>query len=72
MENPKTYFHALACFLYQRNRLYRIFIRPDELVFIWAGNGSEGLVGARSVAARGGAELAFSWSAPGPNQKESL
>ena len=54
MENTDIYFHALACFFCKRNRLYRIFIRPDELVFIWAGNGSEGLAGARAVAARGG------------------
>ena len=33
----------------KRNRLYRIFIRPDELVFIWAGSGSEGLAGARAA-----------------------
>ena len=55
MENTDIYFHALACFFCKRNRFYRIFIRPDELVFIWAGNGSEGLAGARAVAARGGA-----------------
>ena len=54
MENTDTYFHALACFFCQSNRLYRIFIHSDELVFIWAGNGSEGLAGARAVAARGG------------------
>lgn len=54
MESTDIYFHALACFYCKRNRFYRIFIRPDELVFIWAGNGSEGLAGARAVAARGG------------------
>jgi hypothetical protein len=54
MDIPDTYFNALACFYCKRNRYYRIFIRPDELVFIWAGNGSEGLAGARAVAAQGG------------------
>jgi hypothetical protein len=49
-------FHALGCFYCKRNRLYRIFIRPDELVFIWAGSGSEGMAGAKAVAARGGVE----------------
>src|SRR5260370_18659615 len=54
METTDVYFHALACFYCKRNRFYRIFIRPDELVFIWAGSGSEGLAGARAAAARGG------------------
>jgi len=54
METTDVYFHALACFYCKRNRFYRIFIRPDELVFIWAGSGSEGLAGARAVAALGG------------------
>lgn len=55
MEASDIYFHALACFYCKRNRFYRIFIRPDELIFIWAGSGSEGVAGARTVAARGGA-----------------
>lgn len=48
-----TYFDALACFYCKRNRLYRIFLCPDELVFIWAGVGLEGVAGARAAAARG-------------------
>ena len=55
METTDIYFHALACFYCKRNRFYRIFIRPDELVFIWAGSGSEGLAGVRALAAFGGA-----------------
>jgi hypothetical protein len=54
METSEIYFHALACFNCKRNRLYRIFIRPNELVFIWAGSGSEGLAGAQAASARGG------------------
>jgi hypothetical protein len=42
------YFHALAAFVCKRNRLYRIYVRADELLFIWAGNGSEGTAGAQS------------------------
>ena len=48
-----TYLHALACFYCKRNRLYRIFIRPDELIFIWAGAGSEGVAGAKAAATFG-------------------
>jgi hypothetical protein len=59
MENTDVYFHALACFYCKRNRYYRIFIRPDELIFIWAGSGSEGLAGARAVATRGGVGAAI-------------
>src|SRR6516165_8677968 len=44
------YFHALAVFVCKRNRLYRIYIRADELLCIWAGNGTEGLAGVRTVA----------------------
>jgi hypothetical protein len=54
MQTPDKYFHSLACFYCKRNRYYRIFIRSDELVFIWAGSGSEGLAGARAIAAYGG------------------
>jgi hypothetical protein len=54
MEITDIYFHALACFYCKRNRHYRIFIRPEELLFIWAGSGSEGIAGARALAARGG------------------
>jgi hypothetical protein len=36
------YFHALAVFHCKRNRLYRIYIRADELLFIWAGSGLTG------------------------------
>jgi hypothetical protein len=39
----------------KRNRLYRVYIRPDELVFIWAGSGSEGVAGARAGGAAHGA-----------------
>jgi len=54
---PEIYFEATAVFFVRKNRLYRIFIRSDELVFIWAGSGSEGLAGARRVRRmRGGLE----------------
>jgi hypothetical protein len=53
MENVR-YFHALAVFACRANRLYRIYLRPHELVFIWAGKGGEGLAGARAVSQRGG------------------
>jgi hypothetical protein len=48
------YFHALAVFACKTNRLYRIYLRPNELVFIWAGKGGEGLAGARAVSQLGG------------------
>lgn len=41
------YFHALATFACKANRLYRIYVCRQELVFIWAGKGGEGLAGAR-------------------------
>lgn len=44
MSRP-PYFHALATFFCKSNRLYRIYVRPDELVFIWAGKGGEGTAG---------------------------
>jgi hypothetical protein len=40
----------LAVFVCRRNRFYRIYIRADELLCIWAGDGSEGMAGARAVA----------------------
>jgi hypothetical protein len=40
------YFHAMAVFACKGNRFYRIYVRPEELVFIWAGSGGEGLAGA--------------------------
>lgn len=49
MSRP-PYFHALATFFCKSNRLYRIYVRPDELVFIWAGKGGEGTAGADAVA----------------------
>jgi hypothetical protein len=52
-ENP-PYFHALAVFACKSNRLYRIYIRPDELVFIWAGSGMEEVAGARAASAAHG------------------
>lgn len=51
---PETYFEAMAVFIFRKYRRYRIFLRSDELVFIWAGSGGEGLAGARAVRARGG------------------
>lgn len=51
-------FHALAAFACKANRLYRIHVRHHELVFIWAGRGSEGLRGAQAVGRAGsGARL---------------
>jgi hypothetical protein len=47
-------FHALAVFTCKSNRLYRIYLRPNELVFIWAGKGGEGLAGARAISQGGG------------------
>jgi len=48
------YFHGLAVFACKSNRLYRVYIRPDELVFIWAGSGMEGMAGAHAGAAAHG------------------
>jgi hypothetical protein len=43
------YFHALAVFACKSNRFYRVYVRPDELVFVWAGSGTEGMIGAKAV-----------------------
>ena len=43
-------FQALATFYCKANRLYRIYVLPDELVLIWAGKGGEGMAGAQAVA----------------------
>jgi hypothetical protein len=53
VESP-PFFHALAVFACKSNRLYRIYVRPDELVFIWAGAGMEGVAGARAAGTSGG------------------
>src|SRR5262245_54506124 len=37
-KNTPPYFHGLAGFVCKRNRLYRVYVRPDELTFIWAGD----------------------------------
>jgi hypothetical protein len=49
------FFHAMAVFACKGNRLYRIYVRRDELVFIWAGSGGEGMAGARSAGLHHGA-----------------
>jgi hypothetical protein len=49
MTSPPS-FQALASFYCNANRLYRIYVLPDELVFIWAGKGGEGTAGAQAVA----------------------
>ena len=48
------YFHALAAFACKSNRLYRIYVRPDELVFIWAGSSMEGVAGAHAAGTANG------------------
>lgn len=35
------FFHGLACMTWSANRLYRVYILPGELVFIWVATGSE-------------------------------
>jgi hypothetical protein len=52
--DPTPYFHALAVFACKSNRLYRVYVRHDELVFIWAGSGTEGMLGAQAAAGSGG------------------
>jgi hypothetical protein len=37
-ESP-PYFDAQAAFVCKANRRYRIYVCPDELIFIWAGHG---------------------------------
>ncbi|HEU4670115.1 MAG TPA: hypothetical protein VFR91_05385 [Dyella sp.] len=62
------YFHAVAAFACKANRLYRIYVRRQELVFIWAGKGGEGLGGARAMgrfARRGWAPEAIAFSLAG-------
>jgi hypothetical protein len=48
------YVHALAAFVCKTNRLYRIYVRPDELLFIWAGSGMEVVTGAHAGGAAHG------------------
>jgi hypothetical protein len=49
------HFQGLAAFVCKPNRLYRVYILPDELVFIWSGSGMEGVAGAQAGAAMHGA-----------------
>lgn len=51
LSTESPYFHALAVFACKSNRLYRIYVRPDELLFIWAGSGMDGVAGAQAGAA---------------------
>jgi len=46
---PNPHFHALAVFACKSNRFYRVYVRSDELVFIWAGSGTEGMLGAQAL-----------------------
>jgi hypothetical protein len=39
------YFHALVVFACKSKKLYRVYVRPDALVFIWAGSGTEVRIG---------------------------
>ena len=48
------YFHALAVFACKANRLYRVYVRPEDLVFIWADAGTEGLRGVQAAGSQGG------------------
>lgn len=36
------FFYGLACMTWSSNSLYRVYILPGELVFIWAATGGEG------------------------------
>jgi len=49
------HFQGLAAFVCKPNRLYRVYILPDELVFIWSGSGMEGMAGAHAGTAMHGA-----------------
>ena len=40
------FFHAQAAFRCKPNRVYRIYVCPTELAFIWVGRGLEGVAGA--------------------------
>lgn len=44
------FFHALATFSCKANRLYRVYLLPQEWVFVWAGKGGEGAAGALATA----------------------
>lgn len=35
------YFMALACMTWSTNRLYRLYHKPGELIFVWAGSGDD-------------------------------
>lgn len=54
MSASPPFFNGQAAYAFRRNRLYRIYVREDDLVFIWAGSGSEGLHGAQTVARQQG------------------
>lgn len=56
------YFHAKAAFACKANRLYRIYVRRQELVFIWAGKCGEGLAGVRAMSR---AHSRMPWFMPG-------
>lgn len=47
------HFTAMAVFPCKKNRLYRVYVRPDELVCIWAGSGDASAV-AQHVGIHGG------------------
>ncbi len=70
-KEPLPYFHALAVFACKGNRLYRVDVRPDEPVCIWAGSGMEGVAGARAAGVQHGLVGALIAKALDPGKKNA-
>src|SRR5262249_41274441 len=54
MNEPAPFFHVRATFAWKPNRYYRVYIKPDELLFLHAGPGNGDAI-ALQTAVQGGA-----------------
>lgn len=62
------FFHGLACMTWSPNRLYRVYVLPGELAFVWAATGTEM---DRAMGAQFGLLGALAFSALATNEEEN-